>query len=74
MNPSGAARIDLDLGFIRFVAATDGRGEGLSGIDVRPADRHAIRAAAARRGLVVTEDMAALCGMRVRLARESVST
>ena len=70
---SGAARIDLDLGFVRFVAATDGRGEGLSGIDVRPADQQAIRTAAAGRGLVVTDDMVALCGMRVRLARESAS-
>jgi len=69
-EPSGAARIDLDLGSIRFVAATDGRGEGLSGIDILPADREAIRAAAAVRGVVVTEDMVALCGMRIRLAPE----
>jgi hypothetical protein len=69
-EPSGAARLDLDLGFVRFVAATDGRGEGLSGIDVLPADHAAIRAAAAARGVVVTEDMVALCGMRIRLAPE----
>jgi hypothetical protein len=69
-EPSGAAHIDLDLGSIRFVAATDGRGEGLSGIDILPADREAIRAAAAARGVVVTEDMVALCGMRIRLAPE----
>lgn len=68
-DPGDAARIDLDLGFIRFVAATDGRGEGLSGIDVRPADREAIRAAAAAREVVVTEDMVALCGVRIRLDR-----
>ena len=69
-EPSGTARIDLDLGFVRFVAATDGRGEGLSGIDILPADREAIRAAAAERGMVVTEDMVTLCGMRIRLAPE----
>ncbi len=64
---SGAARIDLDAGFIRFVAATDGRGEGLAGIDLRPADREAIRAAAIPLGLVVTEDMVILSGLRIRL-------
>ncbi len=68
-DTSGVARIDLDLGSIRFVAATDGRGEGLSGIDVRAPGRATIRAAATRRELVVTEDMVRICGMRVRLDR-----
>jgi hypothetical protein len=68
-DSSGVARIDLDLGRIRFVAATDGRGEGLSGIDVSAPGRATIRAAAVRRGLVVTEDMVRVCGMRVRLER-----
>ena len=64
---SGAARIDLDLGFIRFVAAIDGRGEGLSGIDLRVVDRDAVRDAAATLGVVVTDDMIKLCGTRIRL-------
>ena len=68
-DTSGTARIDLDLGTLRFVAAIDGRGEGLSGIDVHAVDRDAIRAAAIRRKLVVTDDMVMLCGMRVRLER-----
>ncbi len=64
---SGAAQIDLDQGFVRFVAATDGRGEGLSGIDLHATDREAIRRSAAARGGGVTQDMIALCGMRIRL-------
>lgn len=35
----GGTTIELDEGRIRFVAATDGRGEGVSGVDVVAADR-----------------------------------
>jgi hypothetical protein len=54
--PQGCA-IDLDLGTLRFVRATDGRGEGLGGIDVRIPGRTAIIGEAVD-----------LCGTRVRLA------
>jgi hypothetical protein len=50
----GVPVIDLDLGSLRFVAATDGRGEGLGGIDIALPGRPA-------------GDVAMLCGTRVRL-------
>ena len=62
-----AWQIALDTGYIRFVAARDGRGEGLGGIDIAAADRGAILAAAARRGLASTADGVMICGTRFRL-------
>ena len=59
--------IDLDLGTLRFVPVTDGRGEGLGGIDVK-IPRHE-RARFAARQKEVSEETGALmlCGTRVRL-------
>jgi hypothetical protein len=54
--PQGWA-IDLDLGTLWFVRATDGRSEGLGGIDVRIPGRTAI-----------IGDAVDLCGTRVRLS------
>jgi hypothetical protein len=63
----GVLAIDLDLGVLRFVRATDGRGEGLGGIDVK-IPRHERARFAARQKDVAEEDGALmLCGMRVRL-------
>lgn len=66
-DADGVPTIDLDLGTIRFVPATDGRGEGLGGIDVHiPHHQRAWRAA--RQKEVEERDGAMiLCGMRVRL-------
>ena len=50
----GTRRIALDDGELRFVRATDGRGDGLGGIDLRPAPGQPAR------NLV-------LCGTRVRI-------
>lgn len=63
----GEAEIALDLGRLRFVAATDGRGEGLAGLDIAVADRARLLAAARRRGRPVEGDQITLCGTRFRL-------
>ena len=67
-DEDGVAAIALDLGVLRFVLATDGRGEGLGGIDVK-LPRHERVWLAARHKEVETEgDALMLCGTRVRLA------
>ena len=63
----GIATLALEMGSLRFVPATDGRGEGLGGIDVRVTDRaRALRQAAAL-GIAVTGGMLTICGTRIRL-------
>lgn len=52
---------------LRFVPASDGRGEGFSGLDLRVRDRARIMLAAAARGLAVEGDVLMICGMRCRL-------
>lgn len=52
---------------VRFVPCTDGRPEGLGGIDVLTNDKAAIVTAAKSRGLVTGTDQIMLCGMRVNL-------
>jgi catechol 2,3-dioxygenase-like lactoylglutathione lyase family enzyme len=63
----GAWRIALDGGEIRFVPTEDGRGEGLSGFDVEVHDPEAVRATAARRGLIDDKGSVVLSGTRVGL-------
>ena len=66
-DADGMPTIELDLGVLRFVPATDGRGEGLGGIDVK-IPRHERARFAARQKEVAEEDGALmLCGTRVRL-------
>ena len=66
-DAGGVPTLDLDVGTLRFVAATDGRGEGLGGIDIR-IPRHERAWRAARSKEVETEgDALMLCGTRVRL-------
>jgi hypothetical protein len=60
-------RIALDQGELRFVLATDGRGEGLSAIDVVVQDADAVRDAARLRGLEDSHACVVLCGIRVNL-------
>lgn len=59
--------IRLEGGHLRFVPATDGRGDGLAGIDVALADPTSALVRAAARGLPVNGDVVTLCGMRVRI-------
>ncbi|MDP7548121.1 MAG: VOC family protein [Alphaproteobacteria bacterium] len=64
---SGAPEIVLDNAALRFVEVTDGRVEGLGGLELEAADRAAIMAAAEARGLTVTNDTVSVCGTRFRL-------
>lgn len=52
---------------VRVVPDTDGRGEGLGGIDVTVVDRDAVLAGAQARGCYVSDDQVALAGLRVYL-------
>lgn len=61
------AQIRLDNARLRFVEPRDGRGLGISGIDVVPQNRAHILAAAKRRGLNPTDDAFDLGGLRVYL-------
>jgi len=64
---NGQPTIALDNATLRFVPCTDGRPEGLGGIDVVAADKAAIMKAAQARGVARGADRVDLCGMRVKL-------
>jgi hypothetical protein len=59
--------IVLDDARLRFVPATDGRGEGLAGLDLECADKARVLARARARGLAAGGGMVAGCGMRFYL-------
>ena len=63
----GVPTIPLDNATLRFVPITDGRGEGLGGIDLACADPDTVRANASRRGVPVADDHVVLVGMRCYL-------
>jgi hypothetical protein len=63
----GVPVIELDLGVLRFVAVTDGRGEGLGGIDVKIPRHERARFAARQKEVPEEEGALMLCGTRVRL-------
>ncbi len=65
----GTPTLPLDNASVRFVPCTDGRPEGLGGIDLACADKAAILAAAEARGVVTGEDQVRLCGLRVNLRK-----
>lgn len=52
---------------IRFVKETDGRGEGLSGLDLASSDRKHALDAAEKLGRRVSDDTVMVCGVRFRL-------
>jgi hypothetical protein len=66
-DDDGHPTIPLDDAVLRFVETTDGRGEGLGGIDVVTTDRDAVLAGAAARGRTVHDDVVEVAGLRVRL-------
>jgi hypothetical protein len=66
-DSDGNPTMDLDNATLRFVAETDGRGEGLGGIDVIANDREAILAGARARNCYVNDDQVSLAGLRVYL-------
>ncbi len=63
----GEHRIALDNASLRFVAAADGRGEGLAGIDVQVRDAAAVLAAAAARGCATDAGGVHVGGVRFEL-------
>ncbi len=64
---NGNPTLKLDNAALRFVPCTDGRPEGLGGLDIIAADKPAILAAAREHGLEVSGDQVQLCGMRLNL-------
>ena len=66
-DATGNPTIALDNATLRFVEATDGRGEGLGGIDLGAVDRDAILAGARQRGTYVSDDQVTVAGLRVNL-------
>ncbi|HVA69670.1 MAG TPA: VOC family protein [Candidatus Binataceae bacterium] len=62
-------RIEMPLAnaAVRFVEATDGRGEGLGGIDVVTVDRKRLLEAAEKRGRRISDDQVMICGTRFNL-------
>ena len=66
-KPAGDGReIALERGAIRFVPDRDGRGEGVSGLDLAVADRERFFETARARGLAVSGDVVEIGGVRVR--------
>ena len=63
----GRFEMPLDNAAVRFVEATDGRGEGLGGIDIVAADPARLLAAARRRGCASGDDQVTVCGTRFYL-------
>lgn len=57
----------LENAVVRFVTCTDGRPEGLGGIDVQATDRQAILDAATSIGAVTGPSQILLCGLRINL-------
>ena len=56
--------IALDDATLRFVAAADGRGEGLAGLDLSCADKARVLAQARAKGLAEDGDVVLACGIR----------
>jgi hypothetical protein len=66
-DAAGNLSMTVDNGSIRFVPATDGRPEGLGGIDLRATNGEAARAAAESRGLLRDDGSILIGGVRMNL-------
>ena len=64
---NGLPAVQLDNAHIRFAADEDGRGLGISAINVVPTDRDNILEMADKRGLRLSDSQIMLCGVRVNL-------
>jgi len=65
-DAAGHPTMELDNATLRFVPETDGRGEGLGGIDVTAVDADAIMAGAEARGRVDDDGQITVGGLRIR--------
>jgi hypothetical protein len=63
----GRPVIALDDARLRFVTATDGRGEGLAGLDLDCTDPASVLARATARGLPIQDSTVLACGIRFHL-------
>jgi len=66
-NAAGQSVVKLENASVRFVEATDGRGEGLGAIDVAVTDRDAVLAGARARNCYVNDGQVTVAGLRVHL-------
>ena len=66
-GPAGEAALELENAIVRFVPITDGRPEGLGGVDLRAVDAARAVRAATDRGLPVDGQTVTICGTRFRL-------
>ncbi|MGI9596260.1 MAG: VOC family protein [Acidimicrobiales bacterium] len=66
-DDEGHPQFELDNATLRFVEDSDGRGEGLGGIDVVTEDRDAVLAGARARDCYISDDQVAVAGLRVYL-------
>ena len=66
-DAQGRHELPLENARLRFVEATDGRGEGLGGIDLAVVDRKRLLEAAEKRGRRVSDDLVNVCGTRFGL-------
>lgn len=66
---AGVPWVRLNNAGLRFAPATDGRGPGLSAVDLRVRDPEEIVARARARGLAAGDDRVEICGVRFHLSR-----
>lgn len=66
-DAAGNPCMELADATVRFVPVTDGRGEGLGGIDLHVADRERLLSAAKTRGCYVDDGQVLICGTRMYL-------
>jgi hypothetical protein len=66
-DAQGRAQVAFENAPARFVPASDGRGTGVGGLDVKAADREAVLKAAAARGLKRSGSQVLVCGVRINL-------
>jgi hypothetical protein len=64
---AGVTTLLFDSSEVRFVAATDGRGDGLQAVDLKLADVEAVHRAAKRRGIALVDNSLVLCGTTFNL-------
>jgi hypothetical protein len=66
-DKTGQREMLLSNASIRFVEETDGRGEGLGGIDIEAADPEKLLQAAEERGMRISDTQVIICGVRFNL-------